>query len=99
MENKKSGKQEKNNPVVETVREGAIGANIFVGQSSDGNLGHYFSISRAWKRQGTDKWFYSERLYPRHAELVASVAVKAAQRCAELDSRLDGESSPLADVA
>ena len=94
MENKNSTKKEPTNPVVETVREGAIGANIRLGQSSDGNLGHYFSLSRAWKRQGTTKWFYSDRFYARHSELLAKVATKAALRCAELDMRLDSDATP-----
>ena len=94
MENKKSTTKEPTNPVVETVREGAIGANIRLGQSSDGNLGHYFSLSRAWKRQGTTNWFYSDRFYARHSELLAKVATKAAKRCAELDSELDAQDAP-----
>lgn len=99
MENQKATKKEGGNRIVETVREGAIGANIRVGQSSDGNLGHYFSISRAWKRQGTDKWFYSDRFYPRHAELLAKVATEAAERCDQLDKELDAEQDLVEEAA
>ena len=99
MENEKATKKVSGNRIVETVREGAIGANIRVGQSSNGNLVHYFSISRAWKRQGTDKWFYSDRFYPRHAELLTKVAAEAAERCDQLDKDLDAEHAPAEEAA
>ena len=93
MDKKISTKKKEKNPVVENIKGETIkgiAAYIRLGQSSDGNQAHYFSIARCWFRPGSDKPNYSERMYPRHAEAIAEVSLKAAKRCEELDAALDG---------
>jgi len=90
MENKtttKPKKAAKKKPVA-TVREGAIGANIFCSQSSDGYQYHYFLMSRSWKSTAQGKEGYSDRYFPRNAEAIGRVAVLAARKCEELDGQL-----------
>ena len=74
---------------IATVREGAIGASIFVAQSPDGNQSHYFTMSRCWKNQTSGQFKYTDRMYPRNAEAVARVAGMAAEKCSELDTGID----------
>ena len=38
---------------VTTIREGAIGAGIFLADRKDGTQGHYFTLSRAYKANGS----------------------------------------------
>ncbi|MCO6042753.1 hypothetical protein NG895_02425 [Aeoliella sp. ICT_H6.2] len=80
---------------VATVREGAIGASIFVAQSPDGNQSHYFTMSRCWKNQTSGQFKYTDRMYPRNAEAVAKVAEMAAQKCSELDAGIDQDASAM----
>jgi len=90
MENKpipKTKKAAKKMPVA-TVREGAIGANIFCSQSSDGYQYHYFLMSRSWKSTAQGKEGYSDRYFPRNAEDLGRVALLAAKKCKELDRDL-----------
>ena len=90
MENtKKTTKKKTGQKPVETVREGAIGASIFVSQSPDGNMSHYFMLSRCWKSQASGDFKYTDRMYPRNAEAIAAVVTRAADRCKELDGQLD----------
>lgn len=89
MANKDKSKQdEKTSTHVDTVRVGAIAANIFRGQSQDGFDYHYFVLSRSWKssKQGTEG--YSNRYFPRNAEAIGEVAHLAAERCESLDEQL-----------
>ncbi len=74
---------------VTTVREGAIGASIFLSQSMDGNQSHYYVMSRCWKPEGSDEFKYTNRLYPRNSGAVAKVATMAANKCAELDRAIN----------
>ena len=74
---------------VTTVREGAIGASIFLSQSMDGNQSHYYVMSRCWKPDGSSEFKYTNRLYPRNAEAVAKVATMAATKCEELDQAIN----------
>lgn len=79
-----SAKQSKGNPLAETIREGAIAANIFVGTSKEGKSYHYFALSRSWKSVEGQSG-YSSGFYPKNAEALARVIVQAADRCEELD--------------
>jgi len=83
----KPNKTAKKTPVA-TVREGAIAANIFCSQSSDGYEYHYFLLSRSWQSTPQGREGYSERYFPRNAEALGRVAMLAANRCEELDRQL-----------
>lgn len=97
MDNKKpTTKRPATKPYVDTVREGAIAANIFVSQSADGNQFHYYTLSRCWKNQTSGEFKYTDRMYPRNAKAIAQVSAKAAVRCEELDRSIDQDSSPQA---
>ncbi len=90
MENKptpKTKKTPKKQPTA-TVREGAIGANIFCSQSPDGYQYHYFLMSRSWKSTAQGREGYSDRYFPRNAEGIGRVARLAAKKCEELDNQL-----------
>lgn len=92
MENKPTtqpNKSVKKQPII-TVREGAIGANVFCSQSSDGYQYHYFLLSRSWKSTKQGKEGYSDRYFPRNAESLGRVALLAAKKCEELDQQLTG---------
>ncbi|MAT67922.1 MAG: hypothetical protein CMJ58_00180 [Planctomycetaceae bacterium] len=94
MDAKKQPSKDAPKTYVETIREGAIAANIHVSQSPDGNQSHYFVMSRCWKNQTTGKFKYTDRMYPRNADSVAKVAELAAARCEQLDGRLDQDETP-----
>lgn len=79
---------------VETIREGAVAANIFRGQSNDGFSYHYFRLSRAWKSTKQNTEGYSDRFFSRNAPAMAQVAAQAALRCDELDAALERNLSP-----
>lgn len=90
MEQKKKVKsQQKDSSYVETIREGAIAANIFLGQANDGFSYHYYVLSRSWRSAKQSSEGYSNRFFPRNAEAIGSVAIKAAARCEELDASLE----------
>lgn len=76
--------QTNGNPLAETIREGAIAANIFVGTSKDGSQYHYFALSRSWKN-AEGKSGYSGSFYARNCEALNRVITSASQRCEELD--------------
>ena len=77
--------QTKGNPLAETIREGAIAANIFVGTGKDGSTYHYFALSRSWKNSEGQSG-YSGSFYAKNCEALNRVIVAASERCEELDS-------------
>ena len=77
--------QSKNNPLADTIREGAIAANIFVGTSKDGSRYHYFAVSRSWKNAEGNSG-YSSSFYAKNCDALSRVIVAASERCEELDS-------------
>ena len=79
--------KEKTQDYVESIREGAIAANIFVATAQDGLTYHYFKISRAFKGPKSKSWQYSDRMFPRNAKAIAKVSLEAAKRCEELDGK------------
>ena len=89
MDDKKTTKKKNAQKPVATVRDGAIGASIFVSHSLDGNKSHYYVMSRCWKPNNSDEFKYTNRMYPRNVEAVAKVAEMAAAKCEELDSQID----------
>ena len=64
---------------VHTVREGAVAANIFRGNTADGFTYLYFELSRAWKTQSGNREGYSRKFYDRNAEALYGVIEKAAK--------------------
>ena len=65
------------NAYVTTIREGAIAANIFRGQSPDGHSYLYFALSRSWKSASGNREGYSDRFYDRNEEALSNVVAKA----------------------
>jgi len=78
-----------NSKHVETIRDGAIGAGIFLKTKKDGSFGHSFTITRAYKKDGEENFSYSTEFYPRNGNAMAQIAAKAAARCKELDAALE----------
>lgn len=99
MDTKKKTTNRQGTKPITTVREGAIGASIFVAQSPDGNQSHYFTMSRCWKNQTSGQFKYTDRMYPRNAEAVARVAEMAAKKCSELDAGIDQDGSAMTSTA
>ena len=64
---------------VQTIREGAIAANIFRGTTPDGHTYLYFEVSRSWKSQASDRQGYSKKFYDRNQEALVNVVNRAAQ--------------------
>jgi hypothetical protein len=75
----KSKKNQASSNYVTTIREGAIGANIFRGNTADGHTYLYFEISRAWKSQTSDRQGYSKKFYDRNQVALVNVVNRAAQ--------------------
>ena len=73
---------------VTTVRDGAIGAGIFLATRKDGTQGHFFKLSRAYRPNEQESFQYSDRFYARNSEAIAKVATEASKKCSELDARL-----------
>jgi len=70
---------------VRDIEDKAVAANIYIGQSADGMVSHYYRFSRSWKTLSTGKQGYSDRFYPRNANAVGRVAELAAKECERLD--------------
>ena len=81
----KSQTQAKGNPLAETIREGAIAANIFTGTGKDGSTYHYFALSRSWKNNEGQSG-YSGSFYAKNSEALNRVILAAAEKCEQLDS-------------
>ena len=88
MQNQSTNQQPKAPEYVTTIREGAIGASIFLNERKDGSQNHYFKISRAYKPNGQEDFKYSDQFFPKYGEAIAKVASEAAAKCAELDGNL-----------
>lgn len=78
---------------VATVRDqtnGAVAANIYLGQSLDGFDYHYFELARAYKPRNAKNWKYTSRFFSRNAAAISRVAIDAGNKCEELDTELEG---------
>lgn len=64
---------------VTTIREGAIGANIFRGSTPDGHTYLYYELSRAWKTQSSGREGYSKKFSERNEEALIRVVTMASQ--------------------
>lgn len=75
---KKSEDKESTDPV-HTIREGAIGASIWLRQSPSG-FGYYdFTVSRSWKSLASGKTGYSKGFFDRNEEELVSVIRKVSE--------------------
>ncbi len=86
--------KQKKNPAasnyITTIRDGAIAANIFRGNTPDGFTYLYFELSRSWKAQSTNRQGYSKKFYDRNAEALQRVIEMAAQWIKEHPEAVDG---------
>jgi len=81
---------------ITTVRNGAIGANIFRGNTADGFTYLYFELSRAWIKQSGNSEGYSKKFYDRNAEAMKNVIDQAAEWIEAHPEAADG---PLKEAA
>ncbi len=86
----KSKKSPATSNYVTTVRDRAIAANIFRGNTPDGFTYLYFELSRSWKAQSTNREGYSKKFYDRNAETLQRVIEMAAQWIKEHPEAVDG---------
>ena len=75
---------QKRSEYLATIRDGAIAANVFRGQSQDGREYHYFSLSRSWKNAQGEQG-YSSKFFGKNTEALAKVIAEAATKCESLD--------------
>ena len=75
---------------VTTIREGAIAANIFRGNTPDGHTYLYFELSRSWKAQSGNREGYSKKFYDRNAEALQRVVADAAAWIQQHPEAVDG---------
>jgi hypothetical protein len=75
---------------VKTIREGAVAANIFRGNTPDGHAYLYFELSRAWRTLSGNREGYSKKFYERNAEAIQRVVASAAQWINEHPQAADG---------
>ena len=88
VETNKTTGQQSQSKYVETIRDGAIGAGIFLATRKDGTQGHYFKVSRSYKPEGSEEFKYSELFYAKNGAAIAKVASAAAEKCEALDKTL-----------
>ena len=86
----KSKKTPKKSNYITTIREGAVAANIFRGQTSDGHAYLYFSLSRSWRSSGGNREGYSDRFYDRNEAALQAVIAKACAWMREHPEAADG---------
>jgi len=87
----KPKKNQASSNYVTTVRQGAIAANIFRGNTPDGFTYLFFELSRSWKSQSTNREGYSKKFYDRNADALQSVITMAAQWIQEHPDAADGQ--------
>ena len=75
---------------VTTIREGAIAANIFRGNTPDGHTYLYFELSRSWKAQSGNREGYSKKFYDRNAEALQRVIADASAWIQQRPEAADG---------
>ena len=74
---------------VDTIREGAMAANIFRG-NANGHTYLYFELSRSWKSESGNREGYSKKYYSRNVKALCDVAVKASRWIDEHPEAADG---------
>ena len=78
---------------VKTIREGAIAANIFRGNTADGHTYLYFELSRSWKSQSGNREGYSKKFYDRNVEALRRVIAEATVWIEQNPQAADGSES------
>ena len=79
---------------ITTIREGAIAANVFRGNTPDGHTYLYFELSRSWKSLSGNREGYSKKFYDRNSEALQRVVAEASNWIEQHPEAADGE--PLA---
>lgn len=93
----KPKKNQASSNYVTTVREGAIAANIFRGNTPDGFTYLYFELSRSWKAQSSNREGYSKKFYGRNAEALKNVIDTASEWIAKHPEAADGQVKEVPD--
>ena len=75
---------------ITTVRDGAVAANIFRGNTPDGHTYLYFELSRSWRAMSGNREGYSKKFYDRNAEALHGVIDRAANWIDEHPEAADG---------
>jgi hypothetical protein len=75
---------------VKTIREGAIAANIFRGNTPDGHTYLYFELSRSWKALSGNREGYSKKFYDRNADALIRVVQEASAWIEQHPEAADG---------
>ena len=73
----KAKKNQSSSNYIHTIRQGAIAANIFRGNTPDGHTYLYYELSRSWKTVSTNREGYSKKFYGRNADALLSVIAEA----------------------
>ncbi len=73
MSEKKNKQQGEERKPVQTFREGAVGASVWLKQSNTGFWYYDFSLSRSWKSMSTGKDGYSSNFFDRNRENLKAV--------------------------
>ena len=95
----KPKKNQASSNYVTTIREGAIAANIFRGNTPDGHTYLYFELSRSWKALSGNREGYSKKFYERNVDAICSVATQAARWIEENPEAADGPTKELQRAA
>jgi hypothetical protein len=77
VKTKKSQANGETTDPVQTVREGAIAASIWLRQSPSGFPYYDFSLSRSWKNMSSGKTGYSKNFFDRNQEDLVRVIERA----------------------
>ena len=73
----KAKKNQSSSNYIHTIRQGAIAANVFRGNTADGHTYLYYELSRSWKTVSTNREGYSRKFYDRNADALLSVIAEA----------------------
>lgn len=87
---KATKKQPASSNYIKTIREGAIAANIFRGNTPDGFTYLYYELSRSWKAQSGKREGYSKKFYDRNDKALCSVIMQASKWIQDHPQAADG---------
>ena len=87
----KSKKAQPLSNYVKTIRDGAVAANIFRGNTPDGHTYLYFELSRAWKSLTGHRDGYSRKFYDRNSASLQHVIAEASAWIKAHPEAADGE--------
>ena len=84
---------------VQTIREGAVAASIWLRQSPTGSMYFDFSLSRSWKSVSTEKAGYSRNYFARNRAAILSVVDKACDWIEREEAKLEQDRGAEAQAA